>query len=73
MAIFHAVSKFIHYYNVGCQALSHDRRFKEFSFLKPKCFFGFPSILQVTFLTRVRVNGDIFAFSLKDPARQNIN
>jgi len=25
------ILKFIYYYNVGCQALSHDRRFKAFS------------------------------------------
>jgi len=31
MATFHTVLNFLHYYNVGCQALSHDRRFKAFS------------------------------------------
>jgi len=32
MATFHTVFNFVYYYNVGCQALSHDRRLREFSF-----------------------------------------
>jgi hypothetical protein len=31
MATFHTVLNLVQYYNVGCQALSHDRRFKGFS------------------------------------------
>jgi len=31
MATFQTVLNLVYYYNVGCQALSHDRRFKGFS------------------------------------------